>query len=241
MTMTTEQLIEQLQRALPGGLKSVVLYGSAAAGDFVEGASDYNILVVADRLGAAELGALWEVATAWQQSGNALPQLFTPSELAASVDVFPIELLDIQQSRRVLWGSDPVADLAIDMRHFRLQLERELKTRLHLLREQYLASGGKTSQITDLLTTSVGTFLVLFRAALRLYDQTIAPQKAAALAALQVYVPFDPQPLLDVLALRQHPRKLQNQEVIALFGRYLLSVEQVVAAVDKFLHDSPPQ
>ncbi|MFO0957535.1 MAG: nucleotidyltransferase domain-containing protein [Isosphaeraceae bacterium] len=62
--MTPEQLVEQLREALGPALKSVVLYGSAAAGDFVEGRSDYNILVVADPLGLDELGKLAKASKA---------------------------------------------------------------------------------------------------------------------------------------------------------------------------------
>jgi hypothetical protein len=238
--MTTEQLITELKAALGEGLRSVVLYGSAAAGDFVEGSSDRNILIVADRLGPAELAALMQPAKRWQAAGNALPQLFTPVELAASADVFPIEFLDIQQSRRVLFGSDPFAELEIDWRHFRLQLERELKTRLHLLRQQYVDSQSLAPRIMELLSASVSTFLVLFRAALRLYDKSATADKKAALLALKSHILFDPQPLLDVLDLKQHPRKLPNRDALALFERYLTSTEEVVAAVDRFIHDSPP-
>ena len=46
--MTPERFVEQLQVALADKLKSVVLYGSAATGDFMEGVSGYNVLVVAE-------------------------------------------------------------------------------------------------------------------------------------------------------------------------------------------------
>ena len=58
---------------------------------------------------------------------------FRPQELAESADVFPIELLDMQQSRKVLFGADLLADMTIDMRDYRMQLERDLKTRYLLL------------------------------------------------------------------------------------------------------------
>src|SRR5207248_3328982 len=50
--MTTEQLVKALHEALGPGLKSVVLFGSAAAGDFVEGVSGHDVLIVAEKLGA---------------------------------------------------------------------------------------------------------------------------------------------------------------------------------------------
>jgi len=138
--MTNEQLVLALQGAMGPNLVSVILYGSAAAGDFVPGLSGHDILIIAERLGAAELAASAGTLRDWQRAGNPLPQLFTPAELVAAADVFPIELLDMQQSRRVLVGADPLADLKIDMQHYRSQLEREWKVRLQLLRRQLSAA-----------------------------------------------------------------------------------------------------
>ena len=56
--MTSEQLVKALQEAMGPNLKSIVLYGSAAAGDFMPGVSGHDILIIAERLGAAELSAL---------------------------------------------------------------------------------------------------------------------------------------------------------------------------------------
>ena len=100
--MNTEQLLKELQEAIGPGLKSVVLYGSAASGDFVQGVSAYDVLIVAEKLGASDLAAPSVPLARWEAAGNPMPQLFTPEELAASADVFPIELVDMQQSRRVL-------------------------------------------------------------------------------------------------------------------------------------------
>src|SRR5438874_13085103 len=118
--MTSEQLVKALHEALGPKLKAVVLYGSAAAGDFVPGVSGRDILIVAEPIGAVELAALAAPLTSWEQAGNPLPQLFTPRELAESTDVFPIELWDMQQARRVLFGSDPLADMKMDMQDYRL-------------------------------------------------------------------------------------------------------------------------
>jgi len=236
--MTTEQLVEQLQRALGAGLKSVVLYGSAAAGDFVEGVSSRDILIVADQMGARELAALVEPLARWQKAGNPQPQLFTAQELAASADAFPIELLDMQQSRQVLFGNDPLSQIKIDTGNLRLQLEHELMSRLLLLRRKYLTAGGKSERVARLLAESVSTFLVLFRAALRLYDGEVPAQKVAALQLLAERFGFDPQPFLTVLELKKSKAKRLPAHTDALFSDYLNSLEKVVRAVDQRLHPS---
>jgi hypothetical protein len=233
--MTTEQLVKALHEALGPGLKAVVLFGSATAGDFVDGVSGRDILIVADKLGAAELAAMSAPLARWRRAGNPLPQLFTAAELAGSADVFPIELTDMQQSRRVLIGDDPIAKIKIDMDHFRLQLERELKTRLSLLRKNYLSCGGRTADVARLMAASVSTFLVLFRAALRLYEDSAPAQKAAALDKLAQHVQFDPQPLHRVLELKHKHEKPAAGQIESLFAQYLESIDRVVHAVDQHL------
>ena len=145
----------------------------------------------------------------------------------------------MQQSRRVLFGSDPLGDVKIDLSHFRLQLEHELKSRLLLLRQRYLAAAGDAGKLANLLTASVSTFLVLFRAALRLYDEAVPKQKAAAWQALAQRIEFDPQPILAVLALKEHKTRPAAGELHKLFGDYLASIERVVLTVDRHLHQQP--
>ena len=74
---------------------------------YVPGTSNYNVLLVVDGLGVAELNALSKPALQWAKAGNRPPLLFTRGQLKASADVFPIELLDMRQSHRVLFGEDP--------------------------------------------------------------------------------------------------------------------------------------
>jgi hypothetical protein len=238
LSMTCEQLVTALEEVMGPNLKSVVLYGSAAAGDFVPGLSGHDILIIAERLGATELTAMSAELLEWDRAGNPLPQLFTAQELSAGADVFPIELLDMQQSRRVLFGLDPLADLKIDMQHYRGQLERELKVRLQLLRRSYVACAGDQERVAQLMIISVSSFLVLMRAILRLYNESSPAEKADALGPLAEHVTYDPQPFRRVLDLRTHKNGPAPGETEELFGQYLHSIEQVVHSVDQYLH--PP-
>ena len=233
--MTVDQLVTALRQCLGDNLQSVVLYGSAAAGDFVPGFSGFDVLIVTQSLAAADLQALAATLRDWLRSGNPLPQIFTRQELFDSADVFPIELLDMCQSRRVLWGPDPLADLAIDMRHYRGQVERELKVRLELLRRSYLACTGDEEKLAQLMARSVSSFLILLRAVLRLYNEAVPAEKADVLAPLAEHLAFDAQPFRDVLALRTTRRWIDLAELEDLFDRYLRSIVQVVRAVDGYL------
>jgi hypothetical protein len=234
--MTPEELVGQLQQALSGKLRSVVLYGSAAAGDFVPGTSNYNVLVVADHLGLAELNALVKPIFQWSRAGHRPPLMFTRGQLEASADVYPIELCDIRQSRKVLCGEDPLANLAIRPDSLRLQLERELRAKILALREGYLLTAGKPKRVTALLASSVAGLLVLMRAALRLFREDVPAAKLEAMQELAKHIVFDPRPLVEAHELKHRRRNLRDVDPQALFESYLNTVEQVVDAVDRHLH-----
>ncbi len=231
--MTPEALADQLQRALGAALKSVVLYGSAAAGDHIKGESDYNVLVVVEPLGMKELSAVAAVTAAWTWGGNRAPLLFTPEEVAGSADAFSIEWLDIQQSRRVLFGRDPLADLKVSPANLRLQVERETKSQLLRLRESYILTRGRKERVAELLTSSVSTFLVLFRAALRLWQDEVPADKGAALQALARHVGFDPQVFTSIVEVKAGKTKRLPGDALAVFETYLAVIETVVRAVDR--------
>jgi hypothetical protein len=231
MKMTPEQLAERLLEAMPTGLRSVVLYGSAAAGDHMAGKSDFNVLIVADRLGVAELDALSPVAVAWAKAGNRPPLLFTPGQLAGSADAFPIELLDMQQSRQVLFGEDLLVAIKVAPENLRRQLEHDLRARLLLLRERYLLTRGRPSAIGELMAASVSTFLVLGRAALRLYQDEVPARKLDAMVALAGHAGFDPG-IFDAIQRIKESRG-KAREVAPRFADYLAAVEAIVEAVDR--------
>ncbi len=234
--MTPEELVDQLKQALSDKLCAAVLYGSAAAGDFVPGTSNYNLLLVLDRLGLDELSALLKPVSRWTREGHRPPLLFARGQLEASADVFPIELCDIRQSRRVLVGEDPLAGVSISQEHLRLQLERELRGKLLALREGYLMTGGRPKQVVRLLVSSLNGFLVLFRAALRLFREDVPAEKMDALRLLGQHVTFDPRPLAEIHELKHRRRTMRSVDPLALFQAYLTTIEQVVEAIDRHLH-----
>jgi len=234
--MTPEQFVQQLQVALADKLKSVVLYGSAASGDFIEGVSGYNLLVVAEPLGASELAAISTAAQGWEQAGNPLPQFFTPPELADSADAFPIEILDMQRSRKILFGADLLSSLTVDPAHLRMQLEHDLKSKLLFFRRRYLAASQEPQRLARLLTSSLSTFLVLFRAAIKLYDEDVPLHKKDALQKLGMYLTFDATPFLSVLELKAKATIPPDLNLQRLTSQYLVSIEQIVLAIDRQLH-----
>jgi hypothetical protein len=234
--MTPEKLVEDLKQACPTELKSVILYGSAAAGDHSGKQSDFNILVVTEDLGIKTLNALAKTASAWAKAGNPAPMLFTEERLAKAADVFPIELLDIRECHKVLHGEDLVQGLEIDTKNLRLEIEHELRGKLIHLRQSYLLTQGKSKAVANLMIQSLSTFLVLFRASLRLFEEQVPQKKFEALEKLSTHLAFDGTAFQTVQGLKEGTQKTKDVAVEELFNNYLKTVECVIDAVDAYIH-----
>lgn len=226
------RLIEELRAAAGPRLLSVVLYGSAARGDYRERASDLNLLLVLDDLGPATLEAIAPAVRRWTRRGQPVPRLFTPALLADSADAFPIEFLDIRAGHRVLHGDDPVAGLAIRRDHLRLQCEREMKEKLMRLREAYLFAHGRPRALRALLAASSGAFTALFRGCLFLMGEARSPGGDEVVRVFCDRAGLDPAPFAEAARLRD--TGLPAGALRDLFGRYYAALERAARAVDRF-------
>lgn len=232
MEKELSELVERLKQAAGANLRSVVLYGSAASGEFQPKHSDLNVLCVLDRLDAAELAKLDATTAWWARTGHPAPLVFTLEELRRSADIFAIELLDIKASHRVLHGEDVFSGFDVPMDLHRHQVERELRTNLVRLRQAYLAARQDSKTLEGLMDASVSTFAALFRHALIVLGQPVPPSKRAAVDALANLLGFDARGFHAVLEAREGK---QHANVPATFAAYLAAVTRVAEEVDRRL------
>jgi predicted nucleotidyltransferase len=228
-----ETFARELERIHGDDLVSVVLYGSAARGQYRAGRSDLNLLVLLRAADPPALRRTTAAARAWVAGGNVPPLLLGEDDLIRSLDVFPIEYADIQDARRVLYGTDPFAGVEIDAEHLRLQCEHELKAKQIALREHYLLRADEPIQLGELLLGTVSTFLVLFRTVLRLAGERVPGDPAALVDAVARLTGFDAAPLHEILRARSGGASLRPAADAPVAVGYLAAVERVVAWVDR--------
>src|ERR1700692_1402789 len=132
------EFVEKLKAAAGTNLRSMILYGSAAAGDYVSDHSDVNLLCVLADTSFASIQALAPAAGWWDKKKHRAPLLLSAEDVRRSADVFSIEFLDMRLHYRVLGGEDVLKALDIPMRLHRAQLEYELREKTILLRHRLL-------------------------------------------------------------------------------------------------------
>jgi len=139
MDKKTQKLLDkfaaELKRDLGANLRSLILYGSGARGDFVPGRSDVNLMLILKSADYDSLGKIGRLARKYRSKRFATPVAADLEYLEGSLDVFPIEFEEIRRHHRIIFGEDLISGLQISRDHLRLQLEREFKQNLLWLRE----------------------------------------------------------------------------------------------------------
>ena len=226
-------LIGDLRATHGDNLASVVLYGSAAAGDFVELQSDYNLLIALNRITPEDLRQAQAPMREWQRLGHPLPVYFTFSELRDAADVFPIEFHQMERARVVLFGRDPFETLRISDANLRHQTEYELRSKLIQLRRLYIPSSVSARRLQDLMAESLSSFAGLFAPVLLLHGQQPPVLKRDIVRATVGLLGLDAAPFERVFALRESGRELEDVEANELFAAYMAEIERVIEATDR--------
>jgi hypothetical protein len=234
--MTLDELVSQLRAAYGTALRSIVLYGSAAAGERLGKRSDHNVLVIVEALDASRLAAASAASRAWADAGNPAPLTLTESEWRGSADIFPMEYADILDRHRLLFGEAPFEGIHVDHKDLRLQLEQESMGKLLRLRQGVLASGNDAQRQLELLTASVSTFLVIFRAFERLHGAKPAADNVSLAGDVARRAGFDPDPVIRVIQHARGDQSLKMDQVSDVLAGYLRAMGQLVTHLDQY-HD----
>lgn len=230
-----DEFVSRMKQAAGQNLQSIVLYGSAATGEFQADFSNLNLLCILRETSFSKLSAISPVVEWWHRQKNPAPLIMTQEELEHSTDVFSIEFLDMQHYHRVLFGDELLRPLQIPMHQHRAQLEYELREKLILLRQRLLEAGDNDRALWQLLLGSVSTFGTLFRHALLALGDAAPHSKREAIQLLAARIPFEPSAFLQLLDIRDHKADRKQFDAKDVFTRYLAAVQHVTSAVDTML------
>lgn len=229
---TIEKFTHEVQALYGDELISLILYGSAAGADFVSGRSDLNFLIVLRRVTLEALRKALPLIPSWHRQRIATPLVIDPELLRASLDLFPIEFLDMREQHRLLAGRDILLELPISSRNLRLQCEQELKGKVLNLWRAYLETGGRVEALEELLVSSLKSFLTITRHLLRLKGLQPAREFLEILVQAEEAFGISLEAIRDVHSVRLGMIRLDRSNVYTLFERYLADIEQLAARAD---------
>ena len=226
------EILADLQGAYGEGLQSVILYGSGARGGYVPGKSDLNFLVVLAEGAAGDLERILPAIPKWKKRSVATPLFMTKAFIRSSLDVYPVEFLNMKRHYQVVHGEDVLGDLAFDREAMRRQCERELKGKLMLLRTGFLETADRAQDLKRLMAGSITAFLSIFAALLDIKGRQIPGGRREVVTAVAEACGFDADPFLRCIDLREGKQDLSHRDLKAVFQPYAGEIEKLIAAVD---------
>ncbi|MFH1874070.1 MAG: hypothetical protein ABH859_02665 [Pseudomonadota bacterium] len=231
--MNPNEFAHELEKIFEDNLESVVLYGSAASTDFSKKLSDYNTIVVLKDPAPANLAKSGKLIRKWIKKGNPVPLFFDPKHIERSLDVFPLEFLDIKDRHKVLIGHDPFENIKVDFSNLRHQCETELKGKLLYLRGFYASNYDQPKLIAETMLKSFSAFVTVFRGVLHMLGETPDRDSAKVVEGLVKHIDFNSQIFMDLIAVRKGTSVLpRKEEALEAFEQYLTELETITSYVD---------
>lgn len=225
------KVIEDLERLCRRRLVAVFLYGSAARGDFIPGRSDLNLLIVLQSIKLEDLSETAKLFHRWNKL-RISPLFLTSGELRDATRIFPLELADIKDSGRLLYGSNLLDAIHVEADHVRAQCRRELHARLIRLRQEYLELDDRRHALGGILTGALSSLLPVCRAVLRLGGTPVPTTDGAVVEAIVAKHHLDRDLFTTLLAHKRGSKQLATADLEGLLSRLFVEWERVIALVD---------
>jgi hypothetical protein len=229
---TLKDLVTKLERAYNDRLVSVVLYGSGASDGEHHKISDLNVLCVLKQVTPRELGEGEPILRWWREHGHPSPLLMSEEEAHHSADCFPIEFRDMKDRRKLLYGVDVIADVHVDTKNYRAQIEHELRAKLFRLRQKGAQVLSDPAELLKLCVDSVSNFCMLGRHALVVSGATAKTERRAVVHQLGQILKMDTSPFDILLDIREDKSGVDPGDPGELFAMYLERIQRLVEFVD---------
>ena len=227
-----EEFVSDCKKIFGDDLVSIILYGSAAEGNYRPGKSDINFLVVLTEDGIDALDRALKKTGKWRKRNIATPLFLSGQYIQTSVDAYPLEYLNFQRHYQVVFGRDVLRDLMVDRSMLRLQCEREVKGKLLLLRRTFLETEGKARALKTAIGFSLTAFIAIFEGLLFLRGHDPIKDRKERIRRVCEDFGLDHSLFITLLEVKEDRLKVKDEQMRELFKRYLKQIRELASKVD---------
>ncbi|MCG6974284.1 MAG: hypothetical protein LJE66_14165 [Desulfobacterales bacterium] len=218
---------DEILKSHKDNIHSITITGSSLTDDFDHKRSDVNSVLVLNKMDLGFLEVLASLGKRYGKKGISAPLIMTPEYIMHSLDVFPVEFLNIKLLHETLFGEDLFQNLEIDRKDLRIQCERELKVRLIGLRQGYIASMGDAKILSDLFVNTISGYIPLFRGMILILGKEPPLKNEDVLQVLENVSGVDTQVFKTVLKQNRQKTKMAISHLNVIFKDYYAAVEKL--------------
>ncbi len=224
--------LEELLAEFGNKIDSIYITGSALTKDFDPKLSDINSVLVLKEMDLKILSILAPMGKKYGKKGIAAPLIMTPEYINQSLDVFPIEFLNIQLLHHTVYGKDLFEQLEIKRDDLRHQCERELKVKLIGLRQGYISAAGDRNIIGEKFIRAIASYIPLFRGLIVLFGKTPPHGNEEVVSMLRQATGINTNIFSTILKAKREKSRFSMDQLNALFEEYYDATEKLKESTD---------
>ena len=224
---------KDVKAAFGDRLEGLLIYGSAVRGEYLQGRSNLNLLLLVSNYDFLTLKLYEPVHKRWSKEQVVTPLFLTDQELKFSSTLFPLEFLEIQEHHRVLGGRDPFVGFHMDTSRLREAVLQGLVGNVLRLRQRFVEGGGANDAVMILLPLSITSTIPLLRGLQRTLQWPVLSQSDAVIKDIADRLQVDLQGFQDALLLKRGQITPGPSEIPRLFDRYLQAATAIAEAASQ--------
>ena len=213
---------------------SIYIIGSAVTKDFHPKYSDINTVIVVKGIQIPFYDFIASLGKRYGKKKIRAPLIITRDYINRSLEVFPLEFLEMKLIHQLVYGDDVLKDIKIEKADVRLQCERELKGKLQHLCQGYIKAMGNKMTLTDLFVGSLSGYFPLFRGILFLYNHEIPKEKGDVLHAINECCGVDMKVYRNLLDIRSRNFYPPIEALKETFKNLYRVLDTITKKVDEF-------
>jgi len=224
----TTTVVAALREKLGANLCSCCVYGSAVRGNWIEGISDLNLLIV---LNDSTPDAHECIAEILRKNPMVDPFILGRAGMERSVRAFAAKFANIRRQYKVVHGADPLAEVKVDPALERFLCEQGIRN-LRLRLVYAFVTRSKRQPYERFLIAHVTTLFVQLSQVMRLSGGALPADFEARTRLFEAKFKIDGSVPRELLALKRQPRALSETETVSWHGRVFPLIDSVVKWIE---------
>lgn len=228
-----EPFFNEILSSFSGCIDSIYIIGSAVTSDFDEKTSDVDSLIVLKEKVLDIFDFMAPIGKKYGKKKIRAPIIMTIDYIETSLEVFPIQFLNMKTINKHVYGEDVLQDITIDKSDLRLVCERELKGWIQNLGQAYIKSLGNDRIIRELYVSFLSAYIPIFRAVLFLYDRKMPEGRSGVLDEFEEVMDIKMNVFRELVKIKTLKYKPSHSELKKDFHDIYNTLDHIAKKVDE--------
>ncbi|HDY67203.1 hypothetical protein LCGC14_1819490 [marine sediment metagenome] len=229
-----EPFFNEILSSFDACINSIYIIGSAVTSDFDEKKTDVDSLIVLKEMVLDIFDFIAPIGKKYGKKKIRAPIIMTNDYIRTSLEVFPIQFLNMKTINKHVYGEDVLQNITIEKSDLRLVCERELKGWIQNLGQAYIKSLGNNRIIRELYVSFLSSYIPIFRAVLFLYGRELPQGREGVLDEFEEVMDIKMNVFRELVKIKAGKYKPSHTDLKKDFHDIYNALDHIARKVDEF-------